>query len=563
MLGAILILTVVALAEVMAQGPPIPGWLDRASPSEYALLEQDLPADMTLPTGIEAEAKAMALGYTDAQGNFVREDSYVLNVTENIEVAGDDPGHVSLYVAVLGSPEQTIAFARQHFQYGMNADWMVNGNDLGDARIAADGGSVKGPGRVIIRYRDVLASFSWNGRIDDYGTAKTEQVARLWLDKVAGPPGADLSLHPDRIVLKMWSDHDFVERETAADKQHVVAQINNRSQNVAAQGVQARLSVQMPGEDDYKPLQTVNLGNIAPGASRLATFEWDLKGEQITEAGLLVDAWAEGPRDTNPMDNQAGLEVSVYYAHNGDTAYRWRDDSYSFKNYSYEDDDFAAMAQTLLGTIVGEAYTDPQAGELISRMLFPQTYMRLVDYLHRSVMTGAGGHCYGMSATAGLYFMDGSLRPGGASTSALSRDAADPNIKLYQRAQLVPIARALINGDNYFERHFNSLSCLNIVRQKLRDERKPVILSMGGTLQVGQETKGWGHAVMAYKLVEVNGRDSAIYVYDPNIAPATNWSSHAPMSAFHIDPDDGGWNTSSDMSAIYDGGGMSLTRLAA
>jgi hypothetical protein len=122
-------------------------------------------------------------------------------------------------------------------------------------------------------------------------------------------------------------------------------------------------------------------------------------------------------------------------------------------------------------------------------MFFPQTYMRLHSYLHHGLQTGVGGHCYGMSATAGLYFLDGSLRPGGGNTSALSRDDADANIKLYQRAQMVPIAQAVINGDFWFDRHFSTLSCLNTVRQKLRDERRPVILSMSGTRRWGRTRK--------------------------------------------------------------------------
>jgi hypothetical protein len=149
-------------------------------------------------------------------------------------------------------------------------------------------------GWVFIRYRDACARFNTIGRIDDASDATTARVARLWLDKVAGPPGADLSLHPDTILVKLWSDHPAREREPAADRQHVIAQVTNSSPNVTARGVQARLSVQMPGEDEYTPLQVVALNDIPPGQFRLATFEWDLRGENVTRAGLLVDAWADG-----------------------------------------------------------------------------------------------------------------------------------------------------------------------------------------------------------------------------------------------------------------------------
>ncbi|NLO04803.1 MAG: hypothetical protein GX131_03120, partial [candidate division WS1 bacterium] len=586
LLSNVLVALLVAssVAQVAAQPPP-PGVVDQVSPSDYALLEADLAQGMSLPDGINVESRTMALGHTDAQGNFVRQDSSAMTVSERIDVGGNggNPGAVSLYVAILDSPERAIAFAREHYgNYGMNPEWMVNANEFGDPRIAADGGSVVGHGRVIIRHRNVVADFNWLGGLttavaieQQPGQINTLKVARLWVNKVAGPPGADLSLHPDRMLVKHSSDYALREREPAADKQYMLAQIDNVSTDVAARGVKARLSVQMPGEDEYTPVQIVNLGTIAPGASVWPTFEWDLRGENVTRAGLLVDAWADGPRDMNPRDNQAGREVSIYYAHNGANAYRWREDSYGFNNYSVNDEDLSGMVKGLLATIVGEMYTAPQAGELLSRMFFPQTYMRFRDYLSHSLDTGVGGHCYGMSATAGLYFMDSSLRPGGGNTSALSRDAADANIKIYQRAQMVPIARAVINGSNWFERNWDSLACLNTVRQKLRDERRPVILSLAGKKQVQQQVtvngqtqtqqveKTWGHAVLAYKLVEQTGQHSVIYVYDPNLPPSRQWDKDSPMSSFHIDPDTGTWYPSSDMAAKYNSGDHTLTRIAA
>jgi hypothetical protein len=568
-------------AQVSAQ-PPDPGAADQVNPINYALQEADLPEGMSIKYGPIVEDYTAYLEYPDADGNLVRQGWPGTRIWGEIVVGEEREGDVGaptvkLNLLIFDTPERAIDFARQHHgEHEGDPNWMVNANELGDPRITADGGSKANERTITIRYRKFLAEFTYYGDMTYVEAAgNTPVLARLWLDKVAGGPsaGVDLDLMPATIYLRRSSS-----REPAADRQYVAALIHNSHTAAPARGVQARLSVQMPGDDEYTPVQVVDIsGTIKPGALSkpgTATFEWDLQGEQVTLAGLLVDAWTDDQREMNPGDNHAGLEVSIYYAHNGTRAYRWREDSHGFKNYSVDDEDLSGMVKGLLATIVGEMYTDPQAGELLSRMFFPQTYMRFRDYLSHSLQTGVGGHCYGMSATAGLYFMDSSLRPGGASTSALTRDAADPNIKLYQHAQMVPIARALINGDKFFERNWDSLKCLDTVRQKLRDERKPVLLSLAGKEQVQEQVtvngqtqtqqveKSWGHAVLAYKLVDVTGYDSVIYVYDPNLPP-TKHPGDSPMSAILINPNNGRWETTSDMSAIYRTDGSTLTGIAA
>ncbi|MGM0494752.1 MAG: hypothetical protein ACQER1_17605, partial [Armatimonadota bacterium] len=206
-------------AQVAAQ-PTDPGTVQQVDPSDYALLEADLPAGMSLPDGINLEGRRMALTSIDADGNIVEQDSRVLEVMQQIDIDGGDDHSVHMRVVILDSPERAQILA----QNSVDSD-LVGVNDLGDPRLSADGGSRVAPGWVFIRYRDVCARFNLIGRHDDEGGAHTERVARLWLDKVAGPPGADLSLDPDLIRLKFRSDYEFVEREPAADRQHVIAEI--------------------------------------------------------------------------------------------------------------------------------------------------------------------------------------------------------------------------------------------------------------------------------------------------------------------------------------------------
>lgn len=560
---------------ILAQ-PPVPQWLRDINPSDYALLQRELLAGMTVFGEIQAEANAVALGVTDAQGNTTQQQSFVFTLLEQISVTeGDQQGSVGLWVAVLGTREEAQALAREHFgDYGMNPDWMEDENELGDGRITPNGGAVVGPGRVIICYRNIVANFSWSGALNEIADIKTKSIALLWLNKVAGPPGPDLQVKPDWVQLgqPLFVAPKHPQREAAADRQFVEVEVKNWSHDTAAPDVHVRLSVKLPGAADYVPIgEPARIGELGPGISRKATFTWDLQGRNVQDAELLVETWAPGRQDVDPRDNQCTLKCSIYFAHNGSRGFRWLEDSYGFGNYGYQGAELEELTQGLLATVIGQMYTDPKASELLTRLVLPQTYMRFFEYFREGLESGAGGHCYGLSATAGLYFMDPSLRPVAADTWNLRREDAGPNINLYQRAQMVPLAQALISGETWFQRNWGGLNCLNGVRTILRDQRRPVILSISGTKQVQQQVmvngqpqqqqvqERWGHALLAYKLVEVPGRSSAIYVYDPNLPPMAQWPGQPPMSALTIDTQSGAFNITGDMTPLYGG----LDRIAA
>lgn len=555
----------VLFCSALAAQPPVPQWLRDINPADYALLARDLGAGMSLHGDIDATAEARGFGIRDEQGNVTQREGYLFQLTETIAVVdGDNQGYVSVWVAVLGTREEAVALARQQFgEFGMNPDWMVNGNDLGDRRIPPNGGSVAGAGKAIICFRNMVALFSWNGRLDDFADQKCRQVALLWLNKVAGPPGADLHIENGRILLKNWTNDPNVEREAAADQQYIIVQVNNNSRDVTATDVRLRVSVKLQGQAEYAPIaDPARLPDIAPNGSWVSKFTWDLKGENVPAAELLFEVWSEGKQDLDPRDNQCVLPCSVYYAHNGARAFRWLEDSYGFSNYGYDGRELQELTEGLLATVIGQLQTDPKAAELLTRLMFPQTYMRFFNYLRTGLESGAGGHCYGMAATAGLYFLDPSQRPVTADTWNITRDHASANINLYQRAQMVPLAEALLTGEQYFARNWGPLNCLNAVRARLRDQRRPMVISIRGTKTVQKEVlvngqpqmqdveEEWGHALLAYKLLEIPGRRSVIYLYDPNLPPMLQWPSRAPMSAFGIGSD-GSLAMTEDLRALY------------
>ena len=564
---------VVSCSTLLAQ-PGVPEWLKDIDAAKFALLKQDLKAGMTVLGEIDAGAEAHGFKVTDAQGNVTEQQGHFFYLLENIdvEIAGDENGWVTLWVGVTGTHDEAVALTREHFNYGMNPDWMVNGNDLGDARIPPHGGSVAGTGRAIICYRNMVANFSWNGREDEFSKRKIREVALLWLNKVAGAERANLCVRSQLAWFRWWMPDPNVEREPVCDQQYVMAQVYNWTDKVTAVGAEARLLLAREGDAEFQPIGgPVRLPDIPPWDQRPATFYWDLDGKNIENAWLRVAVSIPNVEDADPADNQVDMKCSIYYANNGKTPFRWVEDSYSFGNYGYKGREGQEMVEGVLATVIGQVYTDPQAATLLSRLIFPQTYTQLMKYLDSSMASGAGGHCYGMAATAGLYFMDASLRPGGGRTCDISQDTASANINIYQRAQMVPIVQAVLSGERYFERNWGGLHCLNTARTILKNQRRPVILSITGTRQVQEQVmvngqpqmqqvnKRWGHAVLAYKLVERVGQPSALYVYDPNIPPRGEWNGQNPSSAFSIDTTTGDVEMDSNMEARYVG----FSRLAA
>ena len=74
--------------------------------------------------------------------------------------------------------------------------------------------------------------------------------------------------------------------------------------------------------------------------------------------------------------------------------------------------------------------------------------------------------------------------------------------------------------------------CRQAVMDSLKDSRQPVIIEFFGDLG--------GHAVLAYKLIEVEGRDPVVYVYDSN-SPEPNVKPPRPITQITLQPSQDYW----------------------
>ena len=560
--AALLLFAVAALlAQALVPGmaeeePDVPEWINEINPADYMLLDSDLPSDLKVAGDINVEARASEMAVV-RDGRTEVERVAVVEMHESI----CQPDPEGVYDCIGGNylvdvyVYETADLARAVWEntiveeYGElpppeGFEYVSNVIDPLDSRFGGEGRCV-GP---YIFYKNLVCTIFGGWDETD------RKIGSLWLDKVSkteAPKTADLKLetaslwmgYPNQIVRDMGNYKKILEE--AADQQPIQALVFNVGDDTA-ENVHLQFYVQMPGEAEYQPLgDLISLGEIPAHDSRAATTFWDLKGENVEGASILAQAYIPGVVDINPDDNAVGIQVNVYYAHNGDHAYSWRDDAYSFENYGFDEAETERLAEGIIATAVGNMKADPSQKDLWIRLFFPQTYSRLWDYMNASFSAGAGGHCYGMAATSALYFMDPSLAPVGKKTYEMNLDEASQNIAIYHRAQMIPLVRWLVDESlkgPYFGRSWGQDKTYQAIKTSLKEERKPLIISFRGA--VNNSTRG--HAVLAYKLVEVEAKDrdeKEIYIYDSNF-PYGEVSSSAedqPMPVINLYPDGSLW----------------------
>ena len=536
-----------AIPGMAQEEPKIPDWIDEINPADYVLLDSDLPADLHVAGDIGAEARAAEMAVTKDGRAEVERFAFV-EVHETI--CRPDPEGVydciggnyllSVYIyetadLARSSWEKTMVDVYGDLPPPEGFEYVSNVIDPMDSRFGGEGGCA-GP---YIWYRNLACTIFGNGDEND------RKIASLWLDKVSKtepPVQVNLRMREDlSLIMGYVYDGYYIGtenykpvREIAADQQAVQAQVFNAGDE-AAEDVYIQFYLQMPGEAERSKLGSPILaGDVPPGEGRAVSIYWDLGGENVEGAVLGAQAYVPGAVDVDPDDDFISITVNVYYASNGERAYSAVDDAYSFRNYNFNESKTEELAEELIATVAAGVPPSLEK-DLWLRLFFPTTYARLWNYFNESYQLGAGGHCYGMAATSALYFTDPELRPSSKKTNQFSFEEASQNIDIYHRTQMVPVMRSILSDANlYFDRGYGSSSSESQsrtyegVKRSLKEDRRPLIISFRGNKPDGNGT--WGHAVLAYKLVEVEGKDyKQVYIYDSNTLVAELESLNKPM----------------------------------
>ncbi|MFZ3149463.1 MAG: HEAT repeat domain-containing protein [Methanothrix sp.] len=584
-------------------GQSVPAWLENINPADYMLLAGDLSAPFQMDGDISAKAEAQKLTLTTEKGSGAQ-TVHSFSARQKISANKEDcpTTSIDIVVDVFESPE-TAASAR-HISGGAtkgenetewlepsyfsdsrldsgagetnslfsNVEWMVFVNNNG---VWKKGAALQ---ELQIRYKNIVACFyptMYTGGVQDfdqYGEGDTceltAQLARMWLDKVSGiepPQQADLQIGEKNIFLTYYEDNNILPLESSADKQQVVVQIDNVGDAVA-KNVHLQLYWQPAGENDYQTIgEPVLIGDIDPGGKTTGAAVWDLQGENIEEATLLAQAFIPGENDSNEEDNSAAIIVNIYYAKNAQRAYNPAQDGYSFKNFNLTGIETEELVEGMLTTFIANlqpeqikeisramlvrktvssgmaAVTGVGGGlsgeqDLLERIIFAPTYVLIDKYLNKMMKAGSGGHCYGMSATSAIYFQEPDRKPLNKPVSKMTQKEATPGISAYVRTWYLPLYAALQTDALSPKLNRGVLATHQALKNSLKEEREPLIIEFYGTKN-GNAT---GHAVLGYKLIEVEGEEPTIYVYDPNF-PASSVQPPHPMPQIDLIIKDKNW----------------------
>lgn len=527
------------------------GWMEDINPADYALLAADLKDPFKFEGEINAQASSTGFAITTSKG-LERQNVSFLELTQEVSIEGmpeDCRGFLSLYVAVFDSSEKAEAFCQENFQdFGFTEDfsgYTPGYNGLGDPRLEGKGAS--STGGHIVQFENMVARIYELGCINEIPKGSVDAFARLWLDKVSkikSPEKPDLHLDPDHIYLSYHKDNNLLQTEISADSQAVAVEVENMG-TVEAKDVRVQLYLKK-GEDLQPIGQPAYVGDIPAGSTKSGTAFWDLEGKNAEGAILQAQAFMLNEKDAIEEDNNASITVNIYYAYNGNRAYSWIDDTYRFDNYGFEGRETEEMVEGLLATVVGNMQADGNFLSAMQRLLFPSTFMRFWNYSIESMDVGAGGHCYGMAATSALYFTDRGSSPLSKPTSQMSLEEASTNIAIYHRAQMLPLWTAMISDFRFFQRDQSPAKCHQAVKDALKDSREPVIIEFFG--RIGNKTAG--HAVLAYKLIEVQGREPVIYVYDPNF-PVSKAKPPRSMPQITLEISNNNWKNPAYMGYMW------------
>lgn len=540
-------------------GPP-PGAIPDVDPAQYVLLKADVPATWSWGNP-EANQEAGGTGIT-TNGRQDTQSWWQMTTEQDIvvPVTGPDGSKRGIPVKIIGTVLKTPEYTKMGWDRWLSSGKLPIGLPEGLADKWAESqcadkfgeetcqGTISGKPAASFSFR--YKAYAGHVSAASYeldtpeGIAAARAVAKLLAAKIAGAKlpvfnGLDVAILPDEWSFCVDSYGKEMPVEQAADKQGIVAYVRNLSDKVTAEEIRVQLWLGQPGYEGCQAVGApVTINNLQPHHFQKVNLIWPLPGN-VEKAPLYVQALPTRQEDVDPENNATGASVSIYYAHNGNRAYSLPQDAYSFVNFSLEPDDAEGAVEEWLAGILGQSTSDPKLLEVMQRIIFPQTFANFMNYTKASAEAGAGGHCYGMSATSAEYFLGNLARPGSAaSTAALSQSQASYNINLYHRAQMRSAMEAALGGQNWHPREEGIQKTVDALRASLRDQRKPLIIEFFGKQAIpGQPGKFSypGHAILGYKMVDWGEGKYCVYLYDSNFPLGNIVGKSVPFFTFKPD----------------------------
>jgi hypothetical protein len=240
-------------------------------------------------------------------------------------------------------------------------------------------------------------------------------------------------------------------------------------------------------------IASVNLAPIEPMRARGAEIEW-IAESNMENCLLEVRARLMDQEDANPLDNTVTKVFSFYFV---DTRYdppgfRHDRDAFSFPNWGYR--------------TWQREYWEELWNFLIKQGLESDWATIVATPVASAIFSLFGaGHCYGMATSASIYYKWPELKPVDKPTFAMTEDEAKPDIIERQWEQLLhvyPIMWSIYKGTA----QYNAAAEYEKILHLIKDKNEPAILTLINP----------GHAVVAYKILEISNDEKRVFVYENN-----------------------------------------------
>jgi hypothetical protein len=258
----------------------------------------------------------------------------------------------------------------------------------------------------------------------------------------------------------------------------------------------------------------VTIGPIEPGEEGNATVIWTATSN-VESSTIEVRAELVGQEDADPSDNTITQPVSFYWI-----PLQHDEDAFRFENWGYKSWDEWLTE-----------FSDFLEAQLLELDLATVIVAPFAGILYEMV-GGFGGHCYGMAASSAAYYVWPSAKPVDKDTFAMDKSEVQADIIERHMEQLIHLWSTAYDLIWKEAGEYNANEQYETVLHHIKDLSIPVLLGLR------QEGKRGGHALVAYKILDLGENEKLVFVYENNHPYDAPWDTFSPDPAKCKDRDE-------------------------
>jgi len=234
-----------------------------------------------------------------------------------------------------------------------------------------------------------------------------------------------------------------------------------------------------------------SLGSLKPSEANTTNVTWEASSN-VENAIITAEVIALGQEEDDLSDNTITQPVSFYFV-----PLRHNRDAFWFENWGFSSwSDYWNEYLSFLKAQLAEA----DILTFISASPLQGLFFNLF---------GAEGHCHGMAASSLSYYLWPEVKPVDKPVFNMEEDEAKPDIVERHWEQVTHIFPMLITlQEKSFS--YDAKSEYNHILHSIKDENEPKFLALG------KQGENGGHAVVAYKILDLGSDEKRVFIYENN-----------------------------------------------